>query len=88
MILSVKEPKSLIRMFTSRAEFRTLLRQDNADLVLPKKVFDSDLASQERIEKVLAKQNNVKEIKSVLQNLSLQPDEVNDYLQKINSSCY
>lgn len=74
------------RMFTSRAEFRTLLRQDNADLRLTEKSFRMGLASQERMERVLAKQNGVKEIKSILQSISLLPDEVNDYLQKNNSA--
>ena len=54
------------RMFTSRAEFRTLLRQDNADFASQKKVFSLGLASQERMEKVLIKQDGVKDIKSIL----------------------
>ncbi|MFT4154159.1 tRNA uridine-5-carboxymethylaminomethyl(34) synthesis enzyme MnmG [Parafilimonas sp.] len=74
------------RMFTSRAEFRTLLRQDNADLRLTEKSFRLGLAGQERMELVLAKQRGVTEIKSVLQSFSLQPAEANIYLQKINSA--
>ncbi len=74
------------RMFTSRAEFRTLLRQDNADLRLTEKSFRLGLASQERMENILIKQKGVQEIKLILQNISLQPDEVNNYLQRINSS--
>src|SRR6187551_617188 len=74
------------RMFTSRAEFRTLLRQDNADLRLTEKSFRMGLASQERMELVLAKQTGVKEIRSILQSISLLPEEVNDYLLKNNST--
>jgi tRNA uridine 5-carboxymethylaminomethyl modification enzyme len=74
------------RMFTSRAEFRTLLRQDNADLRLTEKSFRLGLASQERMELVLAKQKGVEEIKTVLQSYSLLPAEANIYLQKINSA--
>lgn len=74
------------RMFTSRAEFRTLLRQDNADLRVTEKSYRLGLASQERMEKVLAKKEGVLTLVNLLQNISLEPEEVNPYLEKSGSS--
>ncbi len=74
------------RMFTSRAEFRTLLRQDNADLRLTELSYRLGLASQERMDKVIAKRNGVEEIKSILKDFSVQPEEINSYFTSINSS--
>ncbi len=74
------------RMFTSRAEFRTLLRQDNADLRLTEKSYRLGLASQDRMEKVLAKKEGVANLISLLQHISLEPQDVNTYFETINSA--
>jgi tRNA uridine 5-carboxymethylaminomethyl modification enzyme len=73
-------------MFTSRAEFRTLLRQDNADLRLTELSYRLGLASQERMDKVIEKRNGVEEIKTILKNFVVEPDEINNYFSSINSS--
>lgn len=74
------------RMFTSRAEFRTLLRQDNADLRLTELSYRLGLATQERMDKVIAKRQGVEAIKSILKDFVVEPAEVNTYLLSINST--
>ena len=74
------------RMFTSRAEYRTLLRQDNADLRLTETSYRLGLASQERMDAVVEKRAGVEKIKSLLADLSIEPSETAEYLKEQNSA--
>ena len=68
------------RMFTSRAEYRILLRQDNADLRLTGIGHDIGLASKERYDRMEAKKEGAAEIMAFLKNLSVSPEEVDGIL--------
>ena len=74
------------RMFTSRAEYRILLRQDNADLRLTEIGHQIGLASDERLENVLKKKKNVSELISGLEKLKLDPTAVNTQLSELKSA--
>jgi tRNA uridine 5-carboxymethylaminomethyl modification enzyme len=74
------------RMFTSRAEFRTLLRQDNADLRLTALSHSLGLASQERMDMVVRKKGQVEKALEQLKTIQVEPSQVNTYLESVYST--
>ena len=84
--LITKGTEEPYRMFTSRAEYRILLRQDNADIRLTKKGYDLGLVTQSRFDRLNDKLNYIERLNSFFNKTSAIPQEINPVLDRLKAS--
>ena len=74
------------RMFTSRAEYRILLRQDNADERLTERAYKIGLADEERVKRYREKKENVERVMNFVKSARFKPEEINNYLEECGTT--